>query len=168
MRVTVGSILALAVVLLAQSSSQAVAGFTCIWKDGDPSCSSLAGIEDFPIRLRKTRALFEIDGCKVSEITAWSEGVARWTGAGYPEALEIDVAYECKDPEARPKQTSTARYGFSCPNQQFTYYESGFDFDPNGKRMHWDSQGTATPIPPRDISDTKNKTVGPLFKAWCL
>lgn len=34
--------------------------------------------------------------------------------------------------------------------------------------MHWDSQGTATPIPPRDISEANNKIVEPLYKAWCL
>jgi hypothetical protein len=52
--------------------------------------------------------------------------------------------------------------------RQFTYYESGFDFYPNGTTMHWDSQGTATPIPPRDISEANNKIVEPLYKAWCL
>jgi hypothetical protein len=148
-------------------SAQAAAGFTCVWKGGDPKCSSPAGIEDFPIRLRKTRALFEIEGCKVSEIKAWSKSAPVWTGAGYPEAMEIDISYQCTDAEARPKQKARARYGFTCPARQFTYYESGFDFRPNGKAMHWDSQGTATPIPPRDLSDAKNKMVEPLYKAWC-
>ena len=155
------------VAALALSSAQAAAGFTCIWKGGDPECSSPAGVEDFPIRLRKTRALFEIEGCKVSEIMAWSKTAAPWTGAGYPKAMEIDISYQCTAAEARPKQKSTARYGFTCPARQFTYYESGFDFGADGKPMHWDSQGTATPIPPRDLSDTKNKTVEPLYKAWC-
>jgi hypothetical protein len=135
--------------------------------DGDPDCTSPAGTEDFPIRLRKTRALFEIDGCKVSKIVAQSEGAAGWTGAGYPDTMEVTVAYKCADAEARPKQQSNARYGFACPSHMFTYYESGFDFGADGKPLHWDSQGTATPIPPAPVSEARNKLVEPLYKAWC-
>ena len=148
-------------------SATAEAGFSCVWQEGEPECSSPAGIEDFPIRLRKTRALFEMDGCRVSKIMAWSEGSAPWAGAGYPDGMEVMVSYKCTDAQARPKQQSNARYGFICASRMQTYYESGFDFGADGKPMHWDSQGTSTPIPPAPLAKARNKLVEPLYKTWC-
>jgi len=163
-------LVSLAIAVLLAYGAPAEAGFSCNWRGGVTDCGA-ENSQDLFARIEKAKALFESSSCEVTELSASSDGQSTWAGPNYSDLLEVVVAHQCRkadDPSAPLKQSSRARYGFSCPAKTYTYYESGFDYDASGKRMHWDSQGTSTPIPPRSVSETNNTLAKALYQAWCL
>jgi hypothetical protein len=97
-------------------------------------------------RIGQTRALFERNNCSVERISF----SGRSDSSASPDLYEmgIIVSHKCEfTGRAVARTMANARYTFACALREFKYYESGFDYDSGGKRMHWDSQGTSKAAP---------------------
>jgi hypothetical protein len=70
---------------------------------------------------------------------------------------EMLIRYTCDIPpdltksRYRVEESGTERYNFNCARREFKFYASGGDKYNDGKWLHWDSQGTARPLPWRPI-----------------
>ena len=134
------------------SNQTARADFSCKFDNDILACLPASPVsEDLTERMKRSRILFENKLCVVDEISV--SGDADWKPTPYE--VRIYVRYECKRPQnesaqsiATPaRQTTTARYQFSCALRQYKFFASGFDIHENGTRSHWDSQGTSREIP---------------------
>jgi len=147
----------------------------------DPTCrydnAVIACLPDKPVsedlsdRMKRSRILFENELCLVNEI--FLSGDADWKPT--PNEVSILVRYECKRPQgaaqsvATPaRQTTAARYQFSCALRQYKFFASGFEIHDNGTRSHWDSQGTSREIPWQNLAiGNRDARLTPLFRTWC-
>lgn len=129
--------------------------------DGVLSDTSYEGLEQ---KLKLALHLSKPDACAIHRFDS--------SGAGAvdpPHITEIEmlVGYTCDIPPDLTKSTyrveesGTERYNFNCAQREFKFYASGFDKYNGGRSVHWDSQGTARPIPWRPIlvADTLTKSV---------
>jgi hypothetical protein len=165
-----GTVILAVLGLAAFSGADAKAEFSCFWGQGyAPDCTpNPAGREDFPIRLRITRALFEAQGCAVTDIKVRSDGKAEWTHSPYPDPIVINVAYKCTDARAKPMGFVNQQYGLYCPEKEFTRHQSGDVCNSFGmcERNSSSPDDPASPSTPRTITDADQKAAA-LYTAWC-
>jgi hypothetical protein len=154
--------------LAAFSGADAKAEFSCIWEQGyAPDCTpNPSGSEDFPIRLRMTRALFEAQGCEVTEIKVRSDGKAEWTHSTYPDPIVINIAYKCTDARAKPMAIVNRQYALYCPEKRFTLYHSASNCDSRGMCQRHSSSPDDPASKPSSITDADQNTAA-LHTAWC-
>jgi hypothetical protein len=149
--------------------NSAKANFTCKEVDNLVVCEPAFVSASAAERMSESRKLLNGKDCKSLEISVTgeiaSESIFR------PAAVTILTKYECRYMEILPAQrtseTSHKRYEFDCLGKAFKYYSSGFDFFGDGRPpMHWDSQGTARPLPwrPVEVAPSNDKL---LFGVWC-
>jgi hypothetical protein len=154
------------VTLAVTFAAPAKADFSCEYDNGREACqpSIQAELEG---RIGLTRALFEGNNCSVQSISV--SGRSDWDTSPYLYEMGVIVKHKCEfEGQAIARTVTTARYTFACSLREFKYYESGFDYDNDGKRMHWDSQGTSKPLPWRNILYAPNKVhLEELFDIWC-
>jgi len=149
------------------------ADLSCKYDNAAVACIPTAPVsEELTDRIKRSRILFESTLCQVNEITLSGDTEAKLD----PAEVRMLVRYECKksrneptQPSATPvRQITTARYQFSCALRQYKSFSSGFDIFDNGRKSHWDSQGTSREIPWRDLANGNGDTrLTPLFRTWC-
>jgi hypothetical protein len=140
------------------------ADFNCKEEDGSTVCDPESQTSYINDRMRQVRKLFESTNCAVSEMSSF--GTTELIGLLPPTRVKIAIRYECQilEPSSsnpgRIKESGTEGYEFDCGTGLFKFYASGFDFFNDGKRMHWDSQGTSRPLPWRRITTRHHSPSG--------
>jgi hypothetical protein len=158
----------IALVAVCVICDSAKASFGCKEADGLVVCDPAFVSASAGDRVSESRKLLDGEDCKSPEISAkgWmaSESIFR------PSSVTVLIKSECRYtvtlPAQRISEEGTTRYEFDCFRHLLKYYASGFDFFGDRKRSHWDSQGTARPLPwrPVEVASGDNQL---LVGAWC-
>jgi hypothetical protein len=151
--------------------------FNCKEDNGLAVCNPETKNSDIDSRTKRMRNLFESQNCVVFEVSSSrATGATELSGSLAPrdgKITEIVVRYACQLSDTpssatrKIKEEGRERYEFDCANSLFHFYASGFDVFKDGRRMHWDSQGTSRPIPWRAIPMTDNPKLISVYEIWC-
>lgn len=120
--------------------------------------------EELEQTLKSALSVRQRDACTINKFDGEATGAI---DSLHITQIEMLLGYSCDIPADPTKSTyrvqerGTERYNFNCGTKEFKFYASGFDKYNDGKWLHWDSQGTARPIPWRPIlvGDAMTKSV---------
>jgi hypothetical protein len=120
---------------------------TCNYSEND-AADSLSVLEN------KMASVVELlNGTRCTVIAFDSSGKTASDEPPTLASVEISAEYRCAiandgaTEQRRVAETGHKRYSLDCVRSLFKFYASGFDIYIDGSRSHWDSQGTARPIP---------------------